>query len=385
MPRTGTSSKTRTMNIRKRQGPRGTRWEARWREPDGTERSKAFRSEDEAQAHLDHVRHGQRVGTYVSPVRSRTPLRVVAEAWLSVGTRKPKTEESYRLLIGKWFAPWLDRPVGSLTYSDIAGLIGRMLDEDRSPQTIRNVLNVLNGVLQHAVADGLIAMNPMVRVKANKALVPSKRSAARHPLTAAEVLALAAQVPPAYGLVLRFAAWSGLRAGEVAGLRVRRLHPLHDEVSVEETVVRLTGKGWQSGTPKSDNSTRIVPIPQTLMRELLDHVAARGLGPDDFVFCDDDGEPLHHARLYRRYFEKAAAAIGRPDLHFHDLRHTYASLMAAHHTPLELSRQMGHGTIAITMDLYSHLYDERDPKRAAVIDSMYTSAVPALRVVGITR
>jgi integrase len=388
MPRTGTSSKTRTMNIRKREGARGTRWEARWREADGSERSKTFPSEDEAQAHLDHVRHGQRVGTYVSPARSRTPLRTVADAWLDAGDRKPRTLESYRLLVDKWFEPWLDRAVGNLSYSDIAALIGRMRDADRKPQTIRNVLNVLNGVLEHAVSDGLIVVNPMLRVKANKALVPSKRSGARTPLTAAEVLALTEHVAksvPSYGLVLRFAAWSGLRAGEIAGLRVKRLDPLRNVVSVEETVVRLTGKRWQPGTPKSDNSTRKVPIAPTLMRELTAHVAARGLGPDDYVFCDHDGAPLNHPAMYRRYFEPAALAIGRPDLHFHDLRHTYASLMAPNTRMEVLSKQMGHGTIAITMDLYTHLYEDDDPDKAAALDALYTSAsTPARRVVGIT-
>jgi integrase len=386
MPKQGTATKSRTMGIRKRQRDSGTRWEARWREENGTERARSFLTEDEAKAHLEDVRHGLRRGTYVSPVRSRTPLRTVAEAWLGVAERKPRTMESYRLLIDKWLGPWLDRPVGSISYGDVTGLIAQMRDAGRKPQSIRNVVNVLNGVMEHAVADGLIVVNPVRRVKATKGTIPKAVSDARHPLTAAEVGALAAQVPPAYGLALRFAAWSGLRAGEIAGLRVQALDPLRHEVRVEETVIRLVGGRWQGGTPKSARSRRRVPVPPSLMRELTEHVAARGLAPDAYLFGDDAGEPLNHPALYRRHFTPAAVVIKRPDLHFHDLRHTYASLMAPHITMLELSRRMGHSTYAITDKTYTHLYETDDPSKAAALDAMYTSAAAApSNVVSITR
>lgn len=384
MPKQGTAAKTRTMGVRKRQRDSGTRWEARWREADGTERARTFTTEDEAKAHLEDVRHGLRRGTYVSPVHSRTPLRTVAAAWLTVAERKPRTEETYRLLIDKWLGPWMDRPVGSISYGDVTALVARMRDEGRKPQSVRNVVNVLNGVMEHAVADGLIVVNPVRRVKATKGVLPKAHSDARQPLTAAEVGALAAEVPPAYGLFLRTAVWSGLRAGELTGLRVQALDPLRYAVRVEETVIRLVGGRWQRGTPKSARSRRRVPVPPSLMRELTDHVAARGLAPDDYVFGDDAGEPLNHPALYRRCFTPAAVAIGRPDLHFHDLRHTYASLMAPHITMLELSRRMGHSTYAITDKTYTHLYYTDDPARAAALDAMYTAAAPS-NVVAICR
>lgn len=142
-------------------------------------------------------------------------------------------------------------------------------------------------------------------VQATKGAIPKAQSDARHPLTAAEVGALATQVQLACGLALRFAAWSGLRAGEIAGLRVQALDPLRHEVRVEETVIRLVGGRWQGGTPKSASSRRRLPVPPSLMREMTDCVAARGLAPDAYVSPIRDRRPeqgnrargLHTRRL----------------------------------------------------------------------------------------
>lgn len=171
---------------------------------------------------------------------------------------------------------------------------------------------------------------------------------------------------------MNFAAWSGLRAGEVGGLRVGRVNVLRNEVTVAETVVRLRGCLVQ-GEPKSRRSHRTVPIPATLMAALADHIAAGGLGPADYVFPDELGGPLRHERFYRQHYRPAVAAVGRPDATFHALRHTYATLMAPHIAMLELSRRMGHQSYAMTADIYSHLYETPDAAKAAALDAAYTA------------
>jgi integrase len=127
----------------------------------------------------------------------------------------------------------------------------------------------------------------------------------------------------------------------------------------------------QSARPRHGDA-----IPASLTRELAAHVGAQALGLDDYLFGDGD-EPLNHAALYRRYFVRAAQAIGRDDVHFHDLRHTYASLMASHIDMLELSRRMGHQSYAMTADVYSHLYERDDPAKAVALDAAYSAAAKA--------
>ena len=360
-------------NIRKRERAGGTRYEVRWREPGGTTRSRTFGTRDEAKTHLLAVQHSKAQKTYVPHAKGQVPFSEVAEKWLGHRARKPRTLALYRSMLGSWLKPWQDRPIVSITYDDVDALITSMRRAGRSPQTILNVFSVANGVLRHAVKAGHLTVNPAATMREDLAKT-DEDAHERRPATAPQVQALAALLPPDFGLVVRFAAWSGLRAGEIAGLRVRCVNVLRNEVRVEETVVRLDG-ALCPGTPKSKRSKRRVPIPPSLARELAAHIAGRGLGPDAYVFGDGD-QPLNHAALYRRCFVPARVALGLPDLRFHDLRHTYASLMAPHITMLELSRRMGHQNYAFTANVYSHLYETEDPNEAAALDALYTAAGP---------
>jgi integrase len=357
--------------IRIRQRADGPRYEARWQEPDGTPRGKTFRTREEAKAHLVAVAHSVNQGVYVPQAQAQTPFRQVVEEWLTKGKpRKPRTVELYRSMVATWLGAWLDRPVGGIGYADVGGVVATMRTAGRSPQTIHNVFNVAHGVLAYALDAGYIATNPAARVRRNLPDRAEHDPAERRPLTPEQVQALAALLPEPYGLVVRFAAYSGLRAGEVAGLRVKRVNVLLHEVRVEETVVRLGG-ALVPGTPKSRRSRRTVEISPVLAREVGAYIAARGLGPEAYVFGNPDGSPLDMQAMYRQHYRRARVKIGRPDVTVHHLRHTYASLMAPTTEMLELSRNMGHQNFAFTANVYGHLYGKKDPKRAAVLDALY--------------
>jgi integrase len=132
------------------------------------------------------------------------------------------------------------------------------------------------------------------------------------------------------------------------------------------------------GTPKSGRSRRDVPIPPALARELAAHIAAGKLRPDDRVFPDPEGGLLRHEHFYRCHYRPARAALGLPTLRFHDLRHTYASLMHAQgRSMLEVSRWMGHSTYQLTADTYSHLWDGEDETLSTALDAAYLGASPS--------
>jgi integrase len=165
---------------------------------------------------------------------------------------------------------------------------------------------------------------------------------------------------PPYDLLVTLAAWSGLRRGELAGLRVRRVDTDRHRIDVQETVINLGGERHED-TPKSEDSRRSVPIPPPVAKMLADHVAAHDLGPDDYVFGQADGSAMNMPAFYRTEFRKGTEAAGLVGLRFHDLRHTYASLMAHHGEDIHrVSKWMGHSTIAITADLYTHLFEDDD-------------------------
>jgi len=353
---------TRTAGIYKRPRQRGAVFEARYRTKTGEQVGRTFPTLEEAEGFLIEQKHRVRAGEYIDKSQANTPWSVVAEQWMNSKRRKGRkvrTLKGYQHTLDSWCSDWNDWPVGSIGFGDVEALIARMVDEGKAPQTVRNVFNVVRGVLSHAVKAGYTRANPALLLSDD--LPPQATNHEPRFLTRDEVARLAAALDETGALIVLLAAWSGLRAGEIAGLRVNRLHVGEKKnwVTVAETVVALKGE-LRADTPKSRKSNRDVPIPRTLANLLAERNNARGLGPDDYVFgCD--GQPHNHAKWYLGTFVPATVAADLAPLRFHDLRHTYASLMHAEgRTMLEVSRWMGHSTYRITADIYSHVWDDED-------------------------
>ena len=156
---------------------------------------------------------------------------------------------------------------------------------------------------------------------------------------------------PEYAALIRLAAYSGLRAGEIAGLRVRRLDLLRGRVEVAETLTDVDGTLVSNATTKS-GKVRTVPIPKFIADELASLLA--GKTPDDYVFTSPGGGPLRHSNFYRRLFRPGS---GLPDgVRFHDLGHTYAGFLIAEGAhPRAIMERMGHSSITVTLDRCGHL------------------------------
>ncbi len=129
-----------------------------------------------------------------------------------------------------------------------------------------------------------------------------------------------------YGTLIRFAAHTGLRAGEIGALRLGRLDLLRGKVGVAESLADV-GSHLEFGSTKT-YARRHVPLPSFLRDELRQSLALRPCSTDDLVFSAPRGGPLRHGLFYKRSFKPAVAAAGLPEqLRFHDLRHTYARVL----------------------------------------------------------
>lgn len=176
---------------------------------------------------------------------------------------------------------------------------------------------------------------------------------------------LAAQAP--YDLLVRFAALTGLRAGELAALRIRDIDMLHGEVQVRRNMTD-TSTGYVIGSPKSSRGVRDVPIlDEGLYQDLAAYLEAHphrsdpgrgtlaGEGAGHSIISYD--HTFDPKGFYRYTFKPAARRAGFPELHLHELRHTFATL-ALESKALdmhELSRAMGHASYEITDRVYAHL------------------------------
>jgi integrase len=174
------------------------------------------------------------------------------------------------------------------------------------------------------------------------------------------------------------AAWCGLRFGELAELRRADVDLAHGELRVRRGVVRAGGQ-WIAGTPKSPAGVRNVAIPPHLTDVVRDHLAGHtGREPGALLFTAQSGSYLTPGGLYD-YFYPARLAAGRPDLRFHDLRHTGATLAAAAGgTIAELMRRLGHSTPGAAMR-YQHAADDRDAAIAAALSEFHQAKAVTLR------
>lgn len=262
------------------------------------------------------------------------------------------------------------------------------LSKKRSPATVRKLHRVLSLILDTAVKDGRMARNVSTGVNLPR---PAKQE--QHFLTHTQVGALAEAIcqpvdvskhrrldereNQTYRLIVIFLAYTGVRFGEMAALRVRRLDLDRRRATIAESVTVVQGLGQVWGTPKS-HERRQVPIPKFLVADLRAHVAGRK--PDDLVFTGLRGGGPLRAPIFRAGFDAAAKAIGVPGLHPHELRHTAASLAIASGADAKVIQQMlGHASAAMTMDVYGHLLGDRLDEVADALDHARTAAANATR------
>lgn len=334
-------------NVQKR--PDG-RWRARYRDHAGREHAKHFSRKADAQRWLDQVTTAVVTGMYVDPAKSRVTVGQWSDRWLTDQHQlKPSTLARYEILLRCQIVPtWGLVPLSAVTHADVHAWSAALSDKGLAPATVRQAHRVLSLVLDHAVRDGRMPRNPASKVK----LPPVSKSEKR--FLSHEQVAELADAAGDYGLAVKVLAYCGLRFGELAALRVRRVDLLRRRLEVAESVTEVRGRTI-FGSPKS-HAARSVPIPRSLVNELSEHIARKN--PEDYVFSAPKRGVLRSGNFRRRVFDTAARSAGLSGLTPHDLRHTAASLaVAAGANVKAVQRMLGHSSAAMTLDVYSGLFD----------------------------
>lgn len=204
--------------------------------------------------------------------------------------------------------------------------------------------------------DLLVAENPAGSTEAARPVAPHEVTTAA---TLEELAAIVAHLPDRLQLAALLGAWCAMRYGEIAELRRRDVDLKNGTIKIQRGVTWPAGEPTV-GTPKTDAGRRTVHVRPHLVpvmtAHLLDHVAR---GADALLFPAAQGGHLH-PRTFGKRFAEAREAAGRPDLHFHDLRHTGAVLAAQTGATLaELMARLGHSTPGAAMR-YQHAAADRD-------------------------
>lgn len=186
--------------------------------------------------------------------------------------------------------------------------------------TTKNIANAMKAVMSAAVEGGAVRVKPCVGVK----LPRPDRDEMRF-LTAEQVFDLADAIGADYRTLVLFAAYTGMRAGEIVALRWERIDLLRGTVDVVESYAEVHGKLVLG--PTKTYARRTVKLPRSVCDLLGEHQAVTG--PTGLVFMAERGGPLRHGNFYRRRFKPATFAAWLERLRFHDLRHTCVALLVA--------------------------------------------------------
>ncbi len=176
-------------------------------------------------------------------------------------------------------------------------------------------------------------------------------------------------MPERYRVMTLMAAWTGLRFGELTEVRRTDLDLTHGVIRVRRGVVRVDGH-YEVGTPKSAAGHRDVAIPPHLIPAIREHLAANVNGRTGLLFPAADGIAHMAPSTLYKVFYPAREAAGRPDLRWHDLRHTGAVLAASTGATLaELMGRLGHSTPGAALR-YQHAAQGRDAEIARKLSDL---------------
>lgn len=229
-----------------------------------------------------------------------------------------------------------------------------------SPRTVRQAHAVLHSALDQALKWGMVLRNVTELVE-----LPRQTKREMHCLSPEEARRfLEAAKGTRWEALFSLMLTTGLRPGEALGLRWTDVDLDNSRLHVQRTLVRVPGqRGWRLEEPKTNRSRRVVPLPKNVVQDLKAHrkrqleekLRATDYIDHGFVFAASNGEPLSERNLVRS-FKPLLNKAGLPDIRLYDLRHTCATLLlSAGENPKIVSERLGHASVTLTLDTYSHV------------------------------
>src|SRR6516165_5141624 len=372
------------MSVRKRewvspQGEAREAWVVDYVDGSGKRRNKNFKLKRDADAYANRVNAEVRAGTHTPDSISPT----VAEAgqlWLSENAGLERaTLNSYREHLNLHIAPL----IGGIRLSQLTVPMVRAFEDklriDRSPAMVRKAVGSLSMILSDAHERGLVAQNVARGLRSKRSRGKEKRADKRQKgklkpgvdiPTPAEIKAFVAALTGQWRPLFLTAIFTGLRASELRGLRWADVDLKRGEVHVRQRVDRF----GRVGALKSESAERAVPLPPILINTLREWKLACPKGPLDLVFPNGIGNPEGPTNVLHRGLHPMMIAAGLTTTNgeakytgLHALRHFFASwcinrrIDGGLELPLKVVQaRMGHSTIAMTADVYGHLFPRGD-------------------------
>ncbi|CAN5755175.1 site-specific integrase [soil metagenome] len=353
-------------SIRKRPKENGGGYQVRYYGPDNRLRSKTFRTRGEAVDFSNKVEADIARDSWVDPALAATPLGEFVEGYLRSSVHwRPSTRLKVEGHARNYIVPSFgDYGLGSIRPADVRDWVVALGEHGLAPGTVRAVYASFSRIMKQALIDGLISKSPCLGI----ALPKDETQREMHYLEPPQVETLVGELQDRYKALIFTAAYTGLRWGELAALKVKNVDLVKGTIRVTEALAEVNGHLKEG--PTKTGATRTVALPTFLRQMLSEHLA--NYPSKGYMFTSAKGLPLRR-NFYRRDYVPAVARAGLPKgLRFHDLRHTCAAILIANGAhPKEIQERLGHSTIRVTFDRYGHLFPSLDERLRDGLEKMY--------------
>jgi len=345
---------------------------------DGKRHGKTFKKKPDALTWLRKMQNQHELGFDFE--RGKLTLGEYLPEWLenSRASLRTSTAYQYGLQIKNHLIPHIGHiKLKDLRLARVERHYADLLKSGIGVRTVRLVHSVLHKALEKAVNYGLIVRNP-----AHGAALPAYSHTEMNVLDANQVTQfLIASQGSRYEALYYLAIHTGLRQGELFGLKWTDLQWQSGTFHVQRQVTRVPGHGWAFVNPKTKTGRRTIKLGEGALQVLRLHKENQNLQKatagnrwkeNNLVFTSPVGTPGDPSNL-RKDFQRVLQEAGLPKIRFHDLRHTAASLLLNNGVPpIVVSKILGHSKPSTTLDVYGHLYVEMQTEAAMIMDDLVT-------------
>jgi integrase len=303
-------------------------------------------------------------GIYIQP--KKIPFfPEVADSWLKM--KRPNirhnTYKGYKGHLENHLKPYFGNyKISHVNYDKVEKFMSYCLDNDMHILTLKKIMINLGQIMTYAIRKRYINYNPVRDVEKPKGQSKHNEEDEIVVLTPAEILSLLDAAPDMKHKTLFMAAvTTGLRQGELLGLKWTDIDWFNNQVHVNRTY-----NHFHFYDPKTKTSRRKVDVPPQMMKQFKEWKIACPANDLDLVFPNETGGPMNSLNMYNRKWMPALREAGLHGVRFHDLRHTYASLLIDQDENVKyVQKQMGHSSIKTTFDTYGHLMKDVNKKAAS--------------------
>lgn len=289
------------------------------------------------------------------------------------------TYSSYKIMIEKYISPALGKiKLSKLKTEDIQRLINAMNKQGLSHRYMDYCRVIINAALNFAKERRFIEHNPCKNVIVPR-ITGIKKQIRTYTAEQVEELLKYTKGKKIY-LPILLAVTCGLRRGEIIALRWPDVNFANNTIRITKSIVRAPDGEIIEKDPKSSSSIRAIAVPQMTMDELKTEKERQEKNKKDlgdeyqdqgYVVCWDNGEPFKPDYISKA-FKSAIRALKLPDITFHDLRHTHATLLLEQKVhPKIVQERLGHSTISMTLDIYSHVLPNLQQEAANKMDDIF--------------